>query len=77
MPIDLITHFKTEMPSIVIGTLSLISGFALNDAVITTIDEYYPKYTPGKINSKYKLMYAFFLIIILVIIISVILYNDP
>lgn len=77
MPIDLITHFKSEMPAIIIGTLSLVAGFALNDAVATTIDEYYPKYDRSRKNSKYKLIYAAFLIAIFSVLVCIILRMDP
>ncbi len=77
MPLDLITHFKSEMPAIIIGTLSLIAGLALNDAVSTAIDEYYPKYDKSRKNSRYKLIYAAFLITIFAVLVCIILRMDP
>jgi len=65
------------MPAIIIGTIAFVSGFALNDAVATLIDEYYPKYDKNKKNSFYKLIYALSLILILTTIVCIIIKMDP
>ena len=68
---------RKQMPTIIVGSLTLIATLAWNDAFRALIDQYIPeKYRNGK-NAWFKILYALILTTIIVIIISIILRASP
>lgn len=66
-------NVKTRMPTIIIGSLTLIAGLAWNDAFKALIDYYVPEKYKNKTNAWFKLFYAFILTVIIIIAISIVL----
>ncbi|ARF09973.1 hypothetical protein Indivirus_6_39 [Indivirus ILV1] len=66
-------RLKKQMPTIIIGSLTLIASLAWNDAIKAIIDKYVPPEYKNSQNAWYKIFYAFILTCIIVIVISVIL----
>ncbi len=66
-------NLKNRMPTIIIGSLSLIAGLAWNDAFKALIDQYIPEKYKNKTNAWFKMLYAFILTVIIIIVISIVL----
>lgn len=70
---NLAKDVKTKMPTIIVGSLTLIASLAWNDAFKGLIDYYVPEKYKAGTNAWFKIVYAFFLSTIIIIIISLIL----
>lgn len=73
MPLSLIKDVKSKMPTIIIGSLTLIAGLAWNDAFKAIIDYYVPVQYKNSANVWFKTFYAFILSTIIIILISILL----
>lgn len=67
------SNLKKQMPTIIVGSLTLIASLAWNDAIKAIIDKYVPPEYKNSQNALYKTLYAFILTCIIIIVISVIL----
>ena len=74
--LPMVERFKDELPAIIIGSLALVAGFALNDATISIIDQHWSEDDPKKRNGWYKMLYAIILIVIVIVAIISILEID-
>lgn len=64
------SNLKNRLPTIIIGSLTLMSGIAWNNGLKALIDQYVPPEYSASKNVKVKFIYAFLLTIIIIIIIS-------
>jgi hypothetical protein len=67
-------NVKSQLPTIIIGALTVTAGLAWNDAISSLINVYVPPEYRKSNNAWFKILYAFVLTIVLVIIMSLILY---
>ena len=65
------------LPSIIIGSLTLIAGWSWNSAFEALINSYIPEETRTTHNAWIKILYAFILSVIIVIAIALITYYIP
>lgn len=74
---DIKDNMQKKLPTIIIGSLTLIAGLAWNEAFTALINQYVPeKYKNGK-NAWFKILYAFILTLIIIIAITLILRFSP
>ena len=73
IPNGLKNNFKKQVPTIIVGSLTLIATLAWNEAIKSLIDKYVPPEYKDSQNAWYKVFYAFILTTIIVIVIGVIL----
>ena len=77
MPTNVSSNIRKQMPTIIIGSLTLIASFAWNDGFKALIDQYVPdEYKKGR-NAWFKILYAFILTTIVILVISLILSFSP
>jgi cellobiose-specific phosphotransferase system component IIC len=71
------SNMSKYLPSIVIGSLTLVAGLSWNSAFESLINSYVPQDTVKAYNAWFKMLYAFILTIIIVIAIAGITYYLP
>lgn len=74
---DVKENMAKKLPTIIIGSLSLVAGLAWNDGFSSLINQYVPEKYKGKDNAWFKIIYAFVLTIFIVIAITMILRFSP
>lgn len=67
------SNLKKRLPTIVVGSLTLIAGIAWNNGFKALIDQYIPPEYSSSRNVKIKFFYALLLTIIIIIIISILI----
>lgn len=72
-PVDIKANISKQLPTIMIGSLTLIAGLAWNEAFQKLINYYVPEKYRGKDNVWFKVCYAFILTVTIIIVITVIL----
>ncbi len=71
------SNLKQKLPTIVIGSLSLVVGLIWNDSLKALIDYYTPEKYKNSGNPWIKIIYATILTIIVIIVISLIIRFSP
>ena len=71
--LDIGSNVRKQLPIIIIGSLSLITSLAWNDAIQALINQYIPEEYKDSNNAWYKISYALCLTLIIIIVISIIL----
>lgn len=70
-------NLSKYLPSIIIGSLTLVAGLSWNSAFESLINNYVPQDKLLKYNAWFKILYALILSIIIVIAIGIITYYVP
>lgn len=70
---DIANNIKTKLPTIIIGSLTLVASLAWNEAFKAMIDQYIPENYKNKQNAWSKVLYAFVITCIIIIAITFIL----
>ena len=67
-------NLRKKLPTIIIGSLSLVVGLSWNNAFQALIDQYTPDKYKNDNNAWIKIVYSTILTIIIVFVISIILH---
>jgi hypothetical protein len=73
MPTKVSSNIQKQMPTIIVGSLTLMASLAWNDSFKALIDQYVPDQYKNSKNAWFKVLYSFILTSVIIIVISIIL----
>lgn len=77
IPFNAADNVRSKLPTIIIGSLTLVASLSWNDAFQSLINQYVPEEYRGTKNAWIKVLYAFVLTLVIIVVMSAILKYVP